>query len=115
MVCVYVFLKFRRHRSSNIFIYLFLQKVDSVVLKNAFARTIIDVQSLDAGQRKDTELSYADRHWVDTFQSSQKEKSDKGGEEEEEEENKATGHLQLSFQRNVKVYVLYFTTEPRNA
>jgi len=93
-------------------LYLNGQKVESVVLKNAFTPAIVEVHSLDTDKRKQTDIAYADRHWIDVFQSPP---AGEKKEEEGEEANNAMGHLQLSFQRNTKVYVLYFTTEPRSA
>jgi len=86
-----------------------------VVSKNVFAKTVIGVHSLDTQSKKEAEFGFADRHWVDDFESREKVKKAEGGEEDEDSNDNAIEHLQLSFQKNTKVYVLYFTTEPRTA
>ena len=84
-----------------------------MVSKNVFAKTVIGVHSLDTQSKKEAEFGFADRHWVDDFESREIVKKAEG--EDEDSNDNATGHLQLSFQKNTKVYVLYFTTEPRTA
>jgi len=72
------------------------QKLDGVAVKNDFA--VRAVLSVTDGNKEEKSVPFADRHLLAVFPA--------------QGESNVTSHMDLTFQKGTKVYVLYFTTEP---